>query len=323
MVRPDDLDGLVALAAESSGLMTTMPRDRAGMEERLAEALQFDETYLFVLEEEGRIVGMSAMSLDLGRHRPFYNYKITHLTKTSPELNVRVDSRVLHPVNDYVGATELGTLFLHPDFRGDGRGRLLSWSRLMFMAVHRSIFDDIVMAELRGWTDPEGRSPFWDAIGNRFFTLDLSEADVLSGREYRFIADLLPTYPIYIDLLPADAQDVIGVPHDGSAPAMALLGKQGLRYRGYVDIFDAGPCIDTHIDDIDIVRNAVARPAATSAGDVATKPVFLANTGLTDFAVGVFSAATNDDVVTLNANELAALGRRNGDPIYVYEGPRR
>lgn len=318
MVQPSDLEALVELAGKSSGLMTTMPRDRAGMEVRLNEALQFDDTFMFVLVEDEQIVGMSAVYLNIGQTRPFYSYKITHLTKSAPDLNVRVDTRVLHPVNDYSGATELGTLFLHPDYRGDGRGRLLSWSRLMFLATHRQLSGDTVMAELRGWTDSDGRSPFWEAIGNRFFTLDLDEADILSGREFRFIADLLPNYPIYIDLLPPEAQSVIGYPHDGSAPAMALLGKQGLRFNGYVDIFDGGPCIDAHLDDVDMVRASTELTVSGVTNEAATDHGFVATLGVADFAVGQFAVSLEDGGLGLDAKACDALGIANGEQVRFY-----
>ncbi len=322
MVRSSDLESLVALASKSSGLMTTMPRDRAGMEERLNEALQFDETFMFVLVEDEKIVGMSAFYLNIGQARPFYSYKITHLTKAAPDLGVRVDTRVLHPVNDYSGATEVGTLFLDPDYRGDGRGRLLSWSRLMFLATHRQLSGDIVMAELRGWTDNAGRSPFWDAIGNRFFTLDLDEADILSGREFRFIADLLPNYPIYIDLLPDEAQRVIGVPHDGSAPAMNLLGQQGLRFNGYVDIFDGGPCIDGHLDDVDLVRSSTEMTVSTMSEESSTTSGFVATLGISDFSVGQFEVALGDHDLGLDYETRDALGTTEGETVRFYRWGR-
>ena len=69
MVQASDLEALVALASKSSGLMTTMPRDRAGMEERLDEALQFDDTFMFVLVEDELIIGMSAVYLNTCQSR--------------------------------------------------------------------------------------------------------------------------------------------------------------------------------------------------------------------------------------------------------------
>ncbi len=285
LVRADDLEPLVELAKSADGSMTTMPTSHEGMKARIDKSLASadpnrtvdgHEAYVFVLIENDRILGMSAIYAAVGLERPFYNYKVSSLSQTSPELGVRVDTRLLHLVNDYTGCSVVGTLFLHPDGRGGGRGRLLSLSRFMFMAAHRDRFATRVIAEMRGFTESDGGSKFWNAVGRRFFQLEFSDADLRSGHEFRFISDLFPTYPIYADLLPQEAQDVIGIAHPEAEPAAALLEEQGMRNRNYVDIFDAGLCLDAHIDDLEIVRSA--RPASiTRAG--APTPAVASGTG--------------------------------------------
>ncbi len=56
---------------------------------------------------------------------------------------------------------------------------------------------------------------------------------------------------------------MIGVPHPGAEPALAMLKREGFRFHGYVDIFDAGPTLDAHIDDLLAVRNSVTAPIET------------------------------------------------------------
>ncbi len=263
LARPGDLPGLLDLAASADSTMTTIPHDPDAMAAKLDAAVASvaadrvvdgSETYLFVLEEAGRIVGLSAIYATVGVDRPFYSYKVSSISQASPDLGVRVDTRLLHLVNDYAGAAVVGTLFLHPAARGGGRGRLLSLTRFVFMAAHRERFGDRVMAEMRGLTLDDGRSPFWDAVGKRFFQREFPEADLRRGHEFRHICELFPTYPIYADLLPAAAQAVIGRTHPEAEPAVRLLEEQGLRNHGYVDIFDAGLCLHAFIDDLNIVR---------------------------------------------------------------------
>ena len=56
---------------------------------------------------------------------------------------------------------------------------------------------------MRGWQAETGRSPFWDHLGSKFFGLGFDSADHLSAvGDKRFIAELMPKYPIYVDLLP-------------------------------------------------------------------------------------------------------------------------
>ncbi len=123
---------------------------------------------MFVLEDDdGEIIGTSAIYSNVGLDRPFYSYKISKITKSSPELEMRLDTEILSPVNDYTGVTEVGGLYLRPDRRGRGRGSLISLSRFLFLATHRERFPERVLAEMRGFTNDEGRSPFWDAVGTK------------------------------------------------------------------------------------------------------------------------------------------------------------
>ena len=88
--------------------------------------------------------------------------------------------------------------------------------------------------------DDHGRSPFWDALGKHFFDVDFPNADYLSLVNKKFIADLMPKHPIYIPLLPKDAQDVIGKVHEQTEPALKLLEAEGLRDRDVGDRAERG-----------------------------------------------------------------------------------
>lgn len=332
MATAEDVPQLVGLATGIHELMTTMPRTSEQMLRRV-EASQAslnvdvesvgvgtqNETYFFVLEEDGEIIGTSAIYAAVGLDRPFYNYKIGTRSQVSPELDVRVDYRVLQPVNDYTGSAEVGTLYLDSNHRGGGRGRLLSLCRFMFLAAHRERFGRRVMAELRGWTNADGSSPFWDAVGAKFYGLDLQTADLRSGYDFRFIADLLPPFPIFIDLLPEEAQEVIGRANRGSEPAAAMLRKQGFRNNDYVDIFDAGLCLDAHIEDLDAVRRSARLPFEldTEAGKQGIDAI-VSTTGLDDFRVAQAKVLFVGGRV-LSGPELAQnLDIGPGDPLLVY-----
>ncbi|OAI42891.1 hypothetical protein AYO41_03325 [Verrucomicrobia bacterium SCGC AG-212-E04] len=128
--------------------------------------------------------------------------------------------------------------------RASGLGRLLSLGRFLFMAAFPERFDAEVIAELRGFLDAHDRSPFWDSVGRHFFQDDFHAADVLSGLgEKDFIRDLMPRHPIYIPLLPAEVQAVIGRVHTDTEPAKRMLLDEGFVETDEVDIFDAGPLV--------------------------------------------------------------------------------
>jgi arginine N-succinyltransferase len=114
----------------------------------------------------------------------------------------------------------------------------------------------MAIAEMRGVIDEQGRSPFWDALGRHFFQIDLPKADYLSMVNKRFIADLMPTHPIYIALLPPEAQAVIGQVHEQTRPALKLLQEEGFSFSGMVDIFEAGPVVTCPLAQIRTVRDS-------------------------------------------------------------------
>jgi arginine N-succinyltransferase len=264
------------------------------------------------MEEDGQLLGVGSLFTNLGFERPFYSYRISRDSKMSPELNVKVELDLLHLVNDYHGDTELGTLFIERHARGGGRGRLLSFARLLLIAADQVRFGPKVMAEIRGYTDAEGRSPFWDAVGDKFFRMDYRKADARSARDHRFIADLMPRYPIYADLLPAEARACIAKPHPDAEPALAMLKSQGFRYNNVVDIFDAGPSVEAFTDHIDIVRSAIRMPAAEFAtGDAGVR-------GLVSTASVAKFAATQFGSGEPRAAVLARIGASGSDQVLVY-----
>src|SRR5687768_18577669 len=78
----------------------------------------------------------------------------------------------------------------------------------------------------------------------------------------KFIADLMPTHPIYIPLLPKEAQEVIGKVHEQTIPAMRMLEGEGFKFAGMVDIFEAGPVVTCARDEIRTVRSSVRAKVA-------------------------------------------------------------
>jgi len=107
------------------------------------------------------------------------------------------------------------------------------------------------VAEMRGMSDEEGRSPFWESLGRHFFKMEFSQADYLTGVGNKaFIAELMPKFPLYTCFLSEEARGVIGRVHPNTEPALAMLKAEGFSYQGYVDIFDAGPAIEAETDKI-------------------------------------------------------------------------
>ncbi len=266
-VAATDLDTLFSLAHETTFGLTTLPRDRDLLKQRIDDSLRaFDtiaqkptgEAYLFVLEDDQtqQVVGTSGIVSKVGGFEPWYAYRIETQVHQSTMLDIRTEHRALHLVAEHSGPSEIGSLFLKPTHRRGGLGRLLSLSRFLFIADHPHHFDDEIIAELRGVITDEGQSPFWDAVGKHFFQIDFPKADYLSIVNKEFIGDLMPTHPIYIRLLPNAAQEVIGQVHENTRPARAMLEREGFHFRDMVDIFEAGPVVHCARDEIRAVRES-------------------------------------------------------------------
>ena len=99
-----------------------------------------------------------------------------------------------------------------------------------------------------------GRNLLWDAFGAHFTGLSYREADHLSSRNKRFIADLFPQDPVYSTLFPQEVQDIIGTTNESAKAAVAILEKLGFRYLHQVDPFDGGPYFGAARDAIGSVR---------------------------------------------------------------------
>ena len=268
VARPNDAEAVCALADAFGAGLTNLPADRQVLAERFEASMALLEApragvqtpLSLVLEVDGRIAGIGAVFPAIGVSWPFYSYKINRLSQTSRQVGRSVAYRILTLTNDLDGAAEMACLLVDPTLRGGGAGRLMARSRYLFMAAHRALFGDQVIAEIRGWHDAAGASPVWEAIGRRFYDMSFEEADRISGASGgQFIADLGPRYPIYANLLPEAAQAALGRPHENSAPAYRLLIEEGFRYDGYVDIFDGGPTVTAHIDELKAVRDARRR----------------------------------------------------------------
>lgn len=272
-VSTADLDSLWELAGYASTGMTSLKVDRDELADRIERAhFAFRRTsekaegapYVFVMEdvESKRLIGTSCIFSKTGGFEPFYAYQVVHQTQQSELLGLTREIRSLHLLKIHNGPTELGGLFLLPNCRGDGAGKLLSLSRFMYMAGHLKRFAKETIAELRGYLDNSEQSPFWNAIGSHFFPIDYPRADALSMIDKQFIEDLMPQYPIYLELLPQDAIDAIGKVHEQARPAYALLIKQNFVQRDLVDIFDGGAVLHCETNQIQAVKvSRVARVA--------------------------------------------------------------
>lgn len=333
IIRPicaDDLDTLHQIAIDTGPGFTSLPDNRDLLLERIEETVNAlgrnidapgPEHYLFVMEdlERGTVVGTCGIEAAVGLTSPWYHYRIGTVVHASRELNVHNRLRTLYLCNDYTGCSEMCTLYLHPEHRQSGAGALLSKSRFLFMAEHPQRFAHKVIAELRGYTDDTGNSPFWEGLGKHFFSMEYHKADYLTGSGNKvFIAELMPKHTIYIQLLPEAAQAVIGQVHPNTEPARRMLESEGFRYEEYVDIFDGGPTLATLTGDIRAIHRS--RYQKVAIGEVKGDTQYLiSNAGLANFRCTAAPLHSSGGIATLPPAVAAALKVKEGDTVRIVE----
>jgi len=331
-VRPiaaGDLDALVDLARGAGTGFTSLPPAREVLQAKIARSLaSFAETgidmpglerYMFVLEEGdgGAMLGCCAIEAACGLDEPFYNYRVGLTVQASAALNVYKRLPTLYLSNDLTGSSMLCSLYLHKDARSGGNGGLLSKSRLLFMAAFPQRFADKVIAEMRGVSDDNGRSPFWDGLGRHFFDIEYGAAEHVVGQGNKaVIAELMPRHPIYTVLLPAEAQAVLGQVHPETAPALRLLERESFRYQGYIDIFDGGPAVEAPLRAIRSIRRSQILPAIIDDEPmVSPQPQLITNERLQGFRCVLAEVQSVKGGVLLSPAAAQALDLKAGDTV--------
>ncbi len=335
-VTLEDLDALWDLIGQANTGMTSLKIDKEQLADRIERShFAFQRLteraegapYVFVMQdlESGRLVGTSCIFSKTGGFEPFYAYRIVKESAQCELLKQTHEIQSLHLVKTHNGPTEIGSLFLLPEFRGQGCGKLLSMSRFAYIASHPKRFASQTIAEMRGYLTPNGESPFWDAIGAHFFKIDFPRADSLSMIDKQFIEDLMPRYPIYLDLLPEAAVSTIGKVHDQTKPALAMLESQGFVRTDQIDIFDGGPVVQCATKNIAAV-NAMAPFVVAQengspswqtqiGGRLYTKAIV--TTDHSPFIAVQCDAITTENDVSLDSMAMEALGVQHGDRVWL------
>lgn len=330
IVRPvvlEDLDALEALAKQTGVGLTTLPPDRKFLRKRIKASVgSFEkivdqdapggEAYLFVLEDAGRLVGVCGIYSKTGGYEPFYSYRVETEHFISAQIGIDKEVPILKLHEDHDGPSEVGSLFLHPDYRRSGNGRFLQLVRFLFVAEFPHLFEPTFITEIRGVSDERGNSPFWDAIGRHFFGIDFMHADYLSVVNKKFIAELMPDHPIYISMLPEGARAVIGRPHEQSVKAVENLEAEGFTYAKAVDIFDGGPCYQCRRDEIRTVRESRRATLGGSIDSpVASDRYMICTTGMPFRACVSGLLIEPPDRLRLPSGVVDALGLETGQPV--------
>lgn len=323
IVRPStllDLESIEKLANHNSAKISTLPQERDKLTEKVEtsirsfsgdESIAGKEQYLFILEntETGEVLGTAGIDRNAGNGQPFYNYRRDELIHSSRQLQVNNHIPVLYMTHELTGKTLFCSLTISPDYRNTDYFELLSRTRLLFMGLFKERFDEDVIVELQGVSTEDGGCPFWDSLGRHFFDMDFATADHHSGiKSKTFIAELMPSHPIYVPLLTEEAQASIAVPHAAAETNCQLLHREGFRVGNHIDIFDGGPTLSGLVNDLNTVKSMHSKSVKITTSNGGGVKYLVCNGHFSDFrcVIGQLTDGIGD-VIRINRSLAEAL----------------
>lgn len=335
VVRPveiADIGALEAMAAVSMPGVHTLPRTREGIHAFVERSIASfaahvdipsEESYLFVLEDlrTREVVGTAAIHASAGSNGTYFAFRNDVIQQVSRDLNISHSVHALTLCSELTAYSQLSGFYLrHRDSAGL-EAALLSRARLLFAVLAPHRFGDRFFVPLAGRLDADGQSPFWNALGRKFFKMDFLDAErVIDGARNRtLIVELMPHYPVYVPLLPGDAQAAMGQIHPSGQLAFNLLTQEGFEADEYIDIFDGGPILQAHKHSLRSFSGSCVRRVETAGPGVSLE-------AMVTYAVASneqhFRAVTvacppleTSQVVCLPRDVQQALGVTQGDNV--------
>lgn len=183
----------------------------------------------------------------IGLKLPRYHFRLGRVVHAAAEFDLfRVQTTLLLG-NDHTGAAELTALQTAPCLSADAQQAALA---ALIGAAQQQLrerpadFGPALVCELPGWRDAEGRSPFWQALGARFYPGDPAEAEARLGPDWRsHLAALLPRQTVYLSFLGAAAEARVLDVADTHRPALQALRAAGFQPPEHARIDDGGPVL--------------------------------------------------------------------------------
>ena len=259
-----DLTGLYELSLKSGSGLSNLPKDMdvlARMIEasesafyKVSSLLNRDALYLFVLEhlETRSIIGLCGLRAGLGVLQPSYLITLKkQVCDASDTLKSKTHHRLqLKQIKN--GPSVLVAMFIDPDYRSLGLGRLCSLSRFLFIKQHPKRFKRSVCAELRGY-HYKNKCPFWEEVLQPFFPMAYEQAISMMRNNTKFIKDYFPK-SLILELLPKHIQALMGQTHPFTKGAKNILLKQGFVDKNQFCLFDLGPYLQAPLNSIDAFK---------------------------------------------------------------------
>jgi len=308
IIRPvamDDLEALYRLTCMASGGLSSLQPDRDYLANYIQSSLDSfagvrpagkGSKYFLVAETDDVVIGCAAVKTRIGNEAsPFINFDISS------------DGKFLTASDRFAGATEVGSLFLHPDHRRSGIGRYLAKARYLLIAAQPERFSQTIIAELRGISRDDD-APFYDAVFKARLGHSFLDADHLyATTQAAALALVPPDDPIAISDLPALARRAIGRPHPSGQGALTLLEREGFADTQTIDLFDGGPIVAAYRDKLATLNDS--QMLRVEAGDPQDGDMhLLARNSVEQFRAVVCVAEKQGRKLSVSGAALDSLG---------------
>lgn len=278
---PRDLKGLWDLVPKVASVQRSL-RESIHRQSLLASQNSFaslgsgeGKVLFFVLKDlrrGGRVVGSSHLISGYGSR----NHKWSSLKRWTPlipeygsfhtpcqtlQITESGGQKVLKLKTFTQGLCYLGGLVLHKEYRGHPQqlARLISFIRLLFMALSPKDFSGPVYTEVSPFLDERGQNAF-----HRHFLSSYLKAHRLPPKDLQEWTQALFQKEVVISHLPSEVQGVLGQTGPAGKKVLHLLKSQNLIFKDLVHPKDGGPCLfqESQIPVIKQAREVFLKPSS-------------------------------------------------------------
>lgn len=327
--QPGDLSDIERLAQDSGPMVCTLPAKRTHLTQKIERSLAAfaeeveapgKESYFFVLEDvrRGCLVGTGAVNALAGCQEPFYALRNDVLIHSSRALNVHSRIQALTLNHDLSDHSQLCSFYVAPELYDTPYASLVTLGRLLFMSAFPMRFSDQWLAVMPGIADADGRAPFWEHVGRKFFGMDYNQVEYYNGtRDKTFIAELMPHHPLYVPLLAKEAQQALGQVHEDAALQFRLLSDEGFEADKYVEIFDAGAIMTARRDTLSVWHGKQHATLVSGSDPVEGKPFLIGFMGPTGFHACITSGQLAGGQLILEQGMMEEAGLEAGQLVWL------
>lgn len=317
-VKLDDLDSFEECAAVAGIGISNLPRKREFIKKQIRSSVRAtskevttpkDEDYIFVLSDskDNIIKGTSGIYSSIKGKHPLFTFQIEALNDFPEYLPRAPENRVLVPKRFKGNPSEICALYLLPELRKGGYGKLLSLSRFLVIASSPHRFSNTFVANMRGFIEND-ISPVWEGLGRHFLPLPFAEVVAMRSIDEYFLGKIFPKFPIPVALLPQNARNAIGTVHANTVPALQMLIKEGFKLTSHIDRTDGGPILEAETQEIhSVIQSKLGRVKEITRNPIESERYILCNNNIDFRACYATLKIMNAEEVIIDADVAEAL----------------